>query len=71
MPFVLIVLVAWGAVLGQGLLPDIGRIERKIKPERLKATGYGNTIPLSATATGSAEDLRQLNRRTEFKVVAR
>ena len=29
MPFVLIVLVAWGTVLEQGRLPDIGRIERK------------------------------------------
>jgi len=46
-------------------------VEHKIKPERLKATGFGSTVPLSASATGSAEELRQLNRRTEFKVVAR
>lgn len=43
-------------------------IEHKIKPDRLTATGYGATIPLAANTTEAG---RQLNRRIEFKVVAR
>ena len=41
-------------------------VAHKIKPERLTATGYGATVPYNDTDAG-----RLLNRRTEFKVVAR
>jgi outer membrane protein OmpA-like peptidoglycan-associated protein/Tol biopolymer transport system component len=43
-------------------------IEHKIKPERLTATGYGGTVPLASNTTEAG---RQVNRRTEFKVVSR
>ena len=43
-------------------------IDHKIKAERLKAAGYGGTIPLTSNATEAG---RRLNRRVEFKVVSR
>ncbi|MBO2010306.1 OmpA family protein [Hymenobacter negativus] len=43
-------------------------IEHKVKPDRLTATGYGGTVPLASNTTEAG---RQLNRRTEFKVVSR
>ncbi len=43
-------------------------VTRKIKPERVQVTGYGPTIPIASNAT---EDGRQLNHRTEFKVISK
>lgn len=43
-------------------------IDHKIKPERLKCTGYGDTIPMASNAT---EPGRAINRRTEFKVLSK
>ena len=45
-------------------------IEHKIKPDRVKASGYGATIPLVANADVSETD-RLANRRIEFKVLSR
>ena len=42
-------------------------IDHKIKAERLQVTGYGATIPIASNATEAG---RQLNRRTEFKVLS-
>lgn len=43
-------------------------VAHKVKPERLTATGYGGTVPLASNTTDAG---RQLNSRTEFKVVSR
>ena len=43
-------------------------VNHKIKPERLQVTGYGATIPI---ASNGNEAGRALNRRTEFKVLAK
>lgn len=43
-------------------------IDHKIKAERLKASGYGGTIPLTSNAIEAG---RRLNRCVEFKVVSR
>ena len=43
-------------------------IQHKIKPERVTATGYGATVPLTSNKSDAG---RQYNRRTEFKVVSR
>lgn len=44
-----------------------GFLTGKISPNRLKFTGYGETQPL---VPNSSDKNRQLNRRTEFKVIA-
>ena len=43
-------------------------VQHRIKPDRLTATGYGDTKPIASNATEAG---RQLNRRTEFKVLAK
>ncbi|MFM7824169.1 MAG: OmpA family protein, partial [Bacteroidota bacterium] len=41
---------------------------RGINAERLVAKGYGETIPV---ATNDTDEGRQLNRRTEFKILSK
>ncbi|WP_201979778.1 OmpA family protein [Hymenobacter rubidus] len=43
-------------------------VQHKISADRLTATGYGGTIPITANTTEAG---RQMNRRVEFKVLAR
>ena len=43
-------------------------LDHKVKPERLKCTGYGDTIPMASNATEAG---RAINRRTEFKVLSK
>ena len=43
-------------------------VSKKIKPERIKCKGYGETRPIASNA---AEDTRKLNRRVEFTILKR
>jgi len=56
-PFVLIVLVAWGTVLGQGPLPHGGRIERKSRVMLVAAgvlTATSSLLVFRALSLGDA-----------------
>jgi outer membrane protein OmpA-like peptidoglycan-associated protein len=49
-------------------------ISKTIKPERLKAKGYGESLPIAANSTPQGKDNpegRQKNRRTEFKIIGK
>ncbi|WP_236668637.1 EamA family transporter [Hymenobacter rubidus] len=60
---VLIILVAWGAVLWQGLLPEIGKIERKSWIFLLVAgvlTGTSSLLTFRALSMGDASRVSPL-----------